>query len=154
MKDVLGNKFDNFVVRSVTYEPTDPTIDSQIVSLQSVGADTLIVQAIAKFAAQAIRKVYDIGWKPLFILNNSAVSVAAVIRPAGVEKAVGIIGSYYVKDPTDPAWSDDSGMKEWRAFMTKHMPGADMTDAILCLRLWCIADTHAGAEAVRKRSLA
>lgn len=130
VKDVLGDKFDDFVVRSVTYEPTDPTIDSQIVSLQSAGVDTLIVQAIAKFAAQAIRKVYDIGWKPLFILSNTSVSVAAVIKPAGVEKAVGIISSYYVKDPTDPAWSDDPGMKEWRTFMAKYMPGADMTDAI------------------------
>jgi branched-chain amino acid transport system substrate-binding protein len=128
LRDVLGDKFDKFVVKQVSYEVTDPTIDSQIVSLQSAGADTLVVAATPKFAAQAIRKVYDIGWKPLSFVTNVSVSVAAVIKPAGEEKAVGFISSLYGKDPTDPAWNDDPGMKEWRAFMAKYVPDADMTD--------------------------
>ena len=128
VKDVLGDKFDKMVASSVSYEATDPTVDSQIVSLQSAGADTLIAAAGPKPAAQAIRKVYDIGWKPLFFLSNVSVSVAAVIKPAGVEKAVGVVTAYWGKDPTDPAWNDDPGMKQWRAFMAKYLPDADQTD--------------------------
>ena len=128
VRDVLGDKFDKTVVKSVSYEVTDPTIDSQIVSLQSAGVDTLIVAATPKFAAQAIRKVYDIGWKPLFFMTNVSISVGSVLKPAGLEKAVGIVTALYGKDPTDPAWKDDPGMNEWRAFMAKYMPGADLTD--------------------------
>ena len=129
VKDALEDKFDKMVIRSVSYEPTDPTIDSQIVTLQSAGVDTLIAATAPKFAAQAIRKVYDIGWKPLVFLTNVAGSVGMVIRPAGEEKAVGIITSWWFKDPTDPAWKDDPGMKQWRAFMAKYLPDADLTDA-------------------------
>jgi branched-chain amino acid transport system substrate-binding protein len=129
VKDSLGDKFDKMVIKQASYETSDPTIDSQVVELQSSGADTLIVAAIPKFAAQAIRKVYDIGWKPLFFMTNVSVSVAQVIKPAGAEKAVGIISAEYLKDPTDPAWNDDAGMKEWRAFMAKYLPDGDTTDA-------------------------
>jgi branched-chain amino acid transport system substrate-binding protein len=129
VKDSLGDKFDKMVIKQASYETSDPTIDSQVVELQSSGADTLIVAAIPKFAAQAIRKVYDIGWKPLFFMTNVSVSVAQVIKPAGAEKAVGIISAEYLKDPTDPAWNDDAGMKEWRAFMAKYLPDADTSDA-------------------------
>ena len=129
VKDVLGGKFDNVVVKQASYESTDPTVDSQVLSLQSSGADTLIVAAIPKFAAQAIRKVNDIGWKPLFFLSNVSVSLAQVIRPVGEEKAVGIITAAYLKDPNDPAFKEDPGMKEWRAFMAKYLPEADTNDA-------------------------
>lgn len=128
VKDVLGDRFDEMVIKSVTYEPTDPTIDSQIVTLQSAGADTLIAVTAPKFAAQAIRKMYDIGWKPLLFLTNVSVSVGVVMRPAGPEKAVGTVSTFFIKDPTDPAWKDDPGMNEWRAFMAKYMPDADLTD--------------------------
>ena len=128
VKDTLGDKFDKLVIKQASYETSDPTIDSQVVELQSSGADTLIVAAIPKFAAQAIRKVYDIGWKPLFFMTNVSVSVAQVIKPAGAEKAVGIISAEYLKDPTDPVWNDDPGMKEWRAFMAKYLPDADTSD--------------------------
>ena len=128
VKDVLGDKFERMVVKSVSYEATDPTVDSQIVSLQAAGVDTLIAAAGPKPAAQAIRKVYDIGWKPLFFVSNVSASVAAVIKPAGAEKAVGVITAYWGKDPTDPAWNDDPGMKQWRAFMAKYLPDADQTD--------------------------
>ena len=128
VKDVLGGKFDQSVAKVETYEVTDPSIDSQIVSLQSAGVDALIVAAVPKFAAQAIRKVYDIGWKPLFFMTNVSVSVGTVITPVGPEKAAGMITGNFVKDPTDPAWSGDPGMEAWRAFMHKYLPDADMSD--------------------------
>ncbi len=129
MKDVLGDKYSKMVVKEASYEVTDPTIDSQVVTLQGAGVDTLITAATPKFAAQTIRKVYDIGWKPLHFLTNVSISVASVMEPAGKEKGVGIITSAYGKDPTDPRWKDDPGMKEWRAFMAKYLPDADTTDA-------------------------
>jgi branched-chain amino acid transport system substrate-binding protein len=129
VKDVLGDKYSKMVVKEASYEVTDPTIDSQVVTLQGAGVDTLITAATPKFAAQTIRKVYDIGWKPLHFLTNVSISVASVMEPAGKEKGVGIITSAYGKDPTDPRWKDDPGMKEWRAFMAKYLPDADTTDA-------------------------
>jgi branched-chain amino acid transport system substrate-binding protein len=128
VKDVLGDKFDKMVT-TATYEVTDPTIDSQITALQASGADVLLVVATPKFAAQAIRKVHDLNWKPMFFMTNVAISVGAVINPAGPENAIGMISAGYLKDSTDPEWKDDAGMKEWRAFMDKYLPGADQTDA-------------------------
>lgn len=128
LRDVLADKFDRMVVKSVSCEVSDPTIDSQILSLQSAGADTFVLAAIPKFAAQGIRKVYDIGWKPLFFLTYTSTSAGAVIKPAGPEKAVGIITAAFVKDPTDPAWTDDPGMQQWRAFTAKYLPDADLWD--------------------------
>jgi branched-chain amino acid transport system substrate-binding protein len=127
VKDVLGAKFDKMVV-TASYETTDPTIDSQITTLQASGADVLLVAAIPKFAAQSIRKVHDLNWKPMFFMSNVAISVGAVMTPAGPENGVGIISAAYLKDPGDPTWKNDAGMKEWRDFMTKYMPGADQTD--------------------------
>jgi branched-chain amino acid transport system substrate-binding protein len=127
VKDVLGAKFDKMVV-TASYETTDPTIDSQITTLQASGADVLLVAAIPKFAAQSIRKVHDLNWKPMFFMSNVAISVGAVMTPAGPENGVGIISAAYLKDPGDPTWKNDAGMKEWRDFMNKYMPGADQTD--------------------------
>ena len=127
LKDVLGDRFERSVVAQ-SYEFTDPTIDSQIVSLQAAAVDAIIVGATPKFAAQAIRKVYDIGWKPMFFLSNVAIWVNSVMKPAGMEKGVGIVSSAYVKDPTDTGWNDDPGMRQWRAFMAKYMPDADASD--------------------------
>jgi branched-chain amino acid transport system substrate-binding protein len=127
LKDVLGDKYDS-MVKEVSYEVTDPTIDSQIVTLQAAGLDTLVTAATPKFAAMTIRKVYDIGWKPLHFLTNVSLSVAQVMVPAGPEKGVGIITSNYGKDSTDPAWKDDPGMNEWRAFMKKYIPDGNLTD--------------------------
>jgi len=127
VKDVLGDKFDKMAV-TASYEATDATIDSQIASLQASGADVLLVAAIPKFAAQAIRKVHELGWKPMFFLTNVAISVAAVMVPAGPENSVGVISTQYLKDPTDTRWDADAGMNQWRDFMAKHMPGADLTD--------------------------
>jgi len=129
VKDVLGDKYDQMVIKTASYEVTDPTVDSQLVSLQSSGADVLISAATPKFAAMVIRKVYDLGWNPaLRIMSNVSASVAAVMVPAGVEKGVGFITAGYLKDPTDPTWNDDAGMKQWRAFMAQNLPDADTAD--------------------------
>jgi branched-chain amino acid transport system substrate-binding protein len=128
VKDVLGDKYAATVVKEASYETTDATIDSQVTSLQASGADVLLVAATPKFAAQAIKKVHDLGWKPMFFMTNVSISVGAVMNPAGPENGIGIITTGYMKDPTDPAFKDDPGMNEWRTFMAKYMPGADMTD--------------------------
>jgi len=129
VRDILGKDWDKTVVKSLTYETTDPTIDSQIAELQSSGADTLLVAAIPKFAAQAIRKVHDLAWKPMFFMTNVAISVGAVMRPAGPENGIGIISTLYLKDPADPAWDSDAGMQGFKKFMAKYVPGGDITDA-------------------------
>jgi branched-chain amino acid transport system substrate-binding protein len=128
VRDILGADWDKIVVKSASYETTDPTIDSQIVELQNTGANVLLVAALPKFAAQSIRKVYDSNWKPTFYMTNVATSVGGVITPAGPEKAVGILTTAAFKDPTEPAFKDDPGMQQWRAFMAKYMPAGDVTD--------------------------
>ncbi len=128
LKDALGADYAKLMVKEVSYEVTDATIDSQAVSLRESGANVILTAATPKFAAQMIRKVFEMDWKPLHFLSNVAASVGAVIKPAGVERAVGIITSAYIKDSTDPRWKDDPGIKQWRAFMDKWMPGADQTD--------------------------
>jgi ABC-type branched-subunit amino acid transport system substrate-binding protein len=129
VRDILGDNWDKIVVKSVSYETTDPTIDSQIVELQGAGANVILVAGIPKFAAQAISKVYALNWKPAFYMTNVAISVGGVLTPAGPEKAIGMLSTQYLKDPTDPAFSDDAGMKQWRQFMAKYMPNGDITDA-------------------------
>ncbi len=127
LKDELGAKFDQ--VKQVSFEVTDPTIDSQAVSLQSAGVDVLVTAATPKFAAQMIRKVAQMNWKPLHLMTNVSASVGAVIEPAGKENAVDVISSAYLKDPTDPSWDDDAGMKQWRDFMKQHIPDGDQSDS-------------------------
>lgn len=127
LKDVLGEKYDA-AVTVATYEITDPTIDSQIVKLKASGADVFVIAATPKFAAQSIRKAFEIGWRPLTFLSNTAVWISTVMEPAGVEAGTGIISTAYVKDPDDPAWKDDPGMKAWHAFMTKYVPDGDQRD--------------------------
>ncbi len=128
VRDVLGDKWDKMVVKAVTYEVTDPTTEQQIITLKSSGADTLMTFATPKFAAQVIREVADADWHPLHFLTNVSISVGAVIKPAGSEKAIGIITAGYIKDVNDPAWANDPGMNQWRDFMAKYMPGADLSD--------------------------
>ena len=117
------------IVAVATYETTDPTLDSQIVSLQSSGADVLFDNTTPKFAAQAIRKVHDVGWKPLHFLMSVATSVSAVMEPAGFEKGQGIITAAYLKDPNDPQWKDDKAYKDWLAFMQKYDPDGNLGDS-------------------------
>ena len=151
VRDVLGDKY-AATVREATYEFTDATIDSQVVSLQSTGADALLLVATPKFAAQGIRKVYDnatgcnaliavtlpplaaqairkvrdLGWKPIFFMSNISVAVPVVLQPAGLESSIGLLSSTWTKDPLDPAFENDPGMKDWRAWMSKYLPGEDI----------------------------
>mgnify|MGYP000909634401 CR=1 FL=1 len=127
LRDVLGADADKRIVVA-TYEVADPTIDSQITTLKASGADVLIGAATPKFAAQAIRRVYELGWKPQFFMANVAIWISSVMEPAGVEKGVGIMSSAYVKDPMDPAWKDDAGLKTFLEFMNKYMAGQDWRD--------------------------
>jgi branched-chain amino acid transport system substrate-binding protein len=127
MRDALKDRYDHQVT-AVSFEVTDATIDSQLVSLQSANVDVLMTIATPKFAAQSIRKVAEMKWKPIHVLSGVSVSVGAVMIPAGLENGIGIISSAYVKDPTDPRWDNDAGMKEWRAFMAKYYPDGDLKD--------------------------
>lgn len=128
VRDVLNDRYDKQVT-SVSYETTDATVDSQLVSLQSAGADVLMTIATPKFAAQSIRKVADMRWNTLHVLSGVSVSVGAVMIPAGPENGTGIISSAYLKDPTDQRWDGDAGMNQWRAFMAKYYPEGDLKDA-------------------------
>ena len=136
----LGAKADKMIVVTKTYETTDPTVDSQIVALQSSGANVLMAAVIPKVAAQTIRKVYDIGWKPTFFLSATANSVGAVLRPAGPEKGIGIISASYYKDPTDEQWQDTPEYKEWLAWMKKYNKLSNVTDAFAVIS-YCLAQT-------------
>jgi branched-chain amino acid transport system substrate-binding protein len=120
------------VVVEATYEPTDPTIDSQIVKLKASGADVLFMHAIPKQAAQAIRKIGEIGWKPdMFFLAATSTSVSSVLKPAGFEYSKGIISSYFLKDPNDPQWKDDKDVKDWFAFMKNYFPDGNLQDQLI-----------------------
>jgi len=128
LKKGLGKDVDK-IVRIVTFEATDPTVDSQIIQLKDSGANIFMNFSGPKAAAQGIRKAADIVWKPAHYLNNVSVSVAAVMKPAGFENAQGIITASYLMDATDKQWDDNAEMKAWRAWMDKWMPGANKADA-------------------------
>jgi len=124
----LGDKASTMIVSALTYNTSDPTIDSQIVSLKASGADALLIAAVPRFAAQAIRKAYDIGWYPLKFVVGVGSSIAGAIRPAGFEAAKGVISAAYQKDPADPQWKDDPAMQTWNAWMDKYNPRIDKSD--------------------------
>ncbi|HEX9432249.1 MAG TPA: ABC transporter substrate-binding protein [Burkholderiales bacterium] len=128
MEDGLGDKAKTMIVSKVSYEVSDPTVDSQIVQLQASGADTFFNITTPKFAAQAIRKAYDIGWKPVHYLNNVSISVGSVLTPAGLDKSVGLITAAYLKEATDARWANDPGLKPWREFMQKYLPDGNIAD--------------------------
>jgi branched-chain amino acid transport system substrate-binding protein len=127
IKDGLQGKI--AVVSEQAYEATDPTINSQIISLKTSGADVLFNVATPKFAAQAIRKVAELDWHPLHLLNNVSNSVGSVLQPAGLENAKDVLSTHYIKDPTDPTWKDDQNFKDWQAFMEKYFPDGDRTSS-------------------------
>jgi branched-chain amino acid transport system substrate-binding protein len=129
MKDGLGAKAATMIVKEASYEVTDPTVDSQMVQLQASGADTFFNITTPKFAAQAIRKAYDLGWKPMHFLNNVSASVGSVLTPAGLDKSVGLISTQYIKDPLDNQWANDPAVLAWKAFMGKYYPDGDLKDA-------------------------
>jgi len=115
------------IVGEIPYEPTDTTVDRQIVTLKTLGADVFFNEASPKFAAQAIRKAAEIGWKPVLFLASISNSVGSVLKPAGLENSKGILSTNYLKDPTDPTWKDDPAIKEWTAFMDQYFPEGDKT---------------------------
>jgi branched-chain amino acid transport system substrate-binding protein len=127
--DGLGDKATSMVKMKISYETTDATVDSQILELRAAGCDVLVTIAIPKFGAQAIRKVGEIEWKPLHILNGIASSVGVTLKPAGLENAKGIITDNSFKDATDPQWQNDAGYKWWASFMDKYYPNGDKTDS-------------------------
>ena len=127
VRDILKDAYDKQVT-TASYEVTDATIDSQLNSLRSAGVEVLMTIASPKFAAQSIRSVANMGWKPMHILSGVSVSVGAVMIPAGAENGIGTISSAYLKDPTDPRWDNDAGMKQWRTFMSKYYPEGDLKD--------------------------
>jgi branched-chain amino acid transport system substrate-binding protein len=129
LKDGLNGKMQ--IVAEFPYETTDPTIDSQMISLKNSGADIFYDVTTPKFAAQAIKKAADIEWKALHLLNNVSNSVGGVLKPAGFEISKGILSTNYVKDATDPTWKDDPGYKEWLAFMEKYYPDGDKTNSFV-----------------------
>jgi branched-chain amino acid transport system substrate-binding protein len=129
LKDGLNGKMQ--IVAEFPYETTDPTIDSQMISLKNSGADIFYDVTTPKFAAQAIKKAADIDWKALHLLNNVSNSVGGVLKPAGFEISKGILSTNYVKDATDPTWKDDPGYKEWLAFMDKYYPEGDKTNSFV-----------------------
>jgi branched-chain amino acid transport system substrate-binding protein len=128
LKDGLGSKADSMIIATESYETSEPTIDSHIVNLKASGANVFFDVAIPKFAAQAIREVADLKWKPVHFLNNVSASISATIKPAGVENSQGIVSSIWLKDPTDPQWKDDPDIKAWNAFLDKYYPEANRSD--------------------------
>jgi len=129
VKDGLAAKGAKMIIAEATYEVSDPTVDSQILTLKNSGADTFINIATPKFSAQAIRKAYDSGWKPLHIVNNVGASIGSVLTPVGLDKSVGLMTLQYYKDPNDTQWKDDPAMLEWRAFMGRYYREGDPKDA-------------------------
>jgi ABC-type branched-subunit amino acid transport system substrate-binding protein len=128
LEDGLGAKGASMIVMKESYEISSPTIDTNIVKLKSSGADVFINITTPKFAAQAIKKLNEVGWKPTHFLNNVSASVGSVIKPAGYENAQGIISAAYMKDVSDTQWKDDPGMKEFLAFMDKEFPEGNKLD--------------------------
>ncbi len=129
LKDGVHGKMP--IVAEMPYEVSDPTVDSQIVTLKASGADVFFNVATPKFAAQAIKKAAELGWKPVHLLNRVANYVGAVLKPAGFDNAKGILSSSYLKDPTDATWKNDPALKEWLAFMDKYYPDGDKTSALV-----------------------
>jgi len=130
LKDGLGDKAKSMIVAEVPYEVADPTVDSQIINLKASGADIFFNVTTPKFAAQAIKKAAEIGWKPVHILNQVSSSLVSVLKPAGLENSKGILSTGYLKDVTDPQWKNDVGVKNFFAFMDKYFPEGDKTNAL------------------------
>ncbi|HML07991.1 MAG TPA: ABC transporter substrate-binding protein [Xanthobacteraceae bacterium] len=131
LNEGLGPGANKLIVATQSYETTDPTVDSQVVALQASGANVLLTAAIPKFAAQAIRKIYDIGWKPTHFLTYVSSSVGAVMRPIGPEKGIGVISATFDKDATDPQWQDTPEYKEWLAWLKKYYASGNIADTLI-----------------------
>ncbi len=151
LKDIFGDKASSIIVAEESYETTEPSIDGHIVKLKGTGADVLVNISTPKFAAQAIKKMAELGWKPMHLMTDVSISIGAVMKPAGFEASEGILSAGYLKDASDPQWANDEGMKKFMAFADKYMPGANLADANLVYGYARVADHGAGAEAGRQR---
>jgi branched-chain amino acid transport system substrate-binding protein len=130
LRDGLGDKANSLIVTQMSYETTDPTVDSQIVKIKSSNVDVFVSITTSKAAAQAIRKIGELGWKPVHIVNSVANSVGAVLEPAGLELSKNLLSAAYIMDPTDPAWRESDDYKSWRAFMNKYYPSGDQSNIL------------------------
>lgn len=128
VQDALGASFDS-TAKALSYEVTDPTVDSQLIQLQGTGADVLISGVTGKFGAMVIRRTYELGWKAMHFVASGVASVTATINPAGPDRAVGVMSTAYVKDASDPVWADDPGIKAYKAFMARWFPEGNPNDA-------------------------
>ena len=131
IKDIFGAKNASQIVAEESYETSEPSVDSHIVKLKGTGADVLVDISTPKFAAQAIKKMAEMEWKPMHVLTDVSISIGAVMKPAGFENCEGILSALYIKDASDPQWKDDVGMKKFMTFIDKYMPGANVADANL-----------------------
>ena len=151
IKDGLGDKAATMIVAEASYELTDPTVDSQILKLKSAGADLFFSASTPKFAAQAIKKNAELGWHPVHILDINATSVGAVMQPAGLDASKGVISVTYYKDPADPTWKDDAGMKKYTDFMAKYFPDGDKNSNFNTYGFREYATADPGAQAMRRQ---
>jgi len=131
LKEVFGDKTPSILIAEESYETTEPSIDSHIVKLKGTGADVFVNISTPKFAAQAIKKMAELEWKPMHVMTDVAISIGAVMKPAGPEASEGILSAGYLKDASDPQWANDEGMKKFMAFIDKYMPGSNISDANL-----------------------
>ncbi|MBI5262987.1 MAG: ABC transporter substrate-binding protein, partial [Bradyrhizobium sp.] len=131
LKEIFGDKASSILVAEESYETTEPSIDSHIVKLKGTGADVFVNISTPKFAAQAIKKIAELEWKPMHVMTDVSISIGAVMKPAGLEASEGVLSAGYVKDAADPQWKDDPGMKKFMAFIEKYMPGANVSDTNL-----------------------
>ncbi len=129
LKDVFGANSSKIIIAEESYETSEPSIDSHIIKLKGTGADVLVNISTPKFAAQAIKKMHEIQWKPMHLMTDVSISIGAVMKPAGFEASEGVLSAGYLKDASDPQWKDDAGMKKFMAFVDKYMPGANIADA-------------------------
>lgn len=129
LKDVFGANSGKIIIAEESYETSEPSIDSHIIKLKGTGADVLVNISTPKFAAQAIKKMHEIQWKPMHLMTDVSISIGAVMKPAGFEASEGVLSAGYLKDASDPQWKDDVGMKKFMAFVDKYMPGANISDA-------------------------
>jgi ABC-type branched-subunit amino acid transport system substrate-binding protein len=131
LKDVFGAKASSIIVAEESYETTEPSIDSHIVKLKGTGADVFVNISTPKFAAQAIKKMAELEWKPMHVMTDVSISIGSVMKPAGLDASEGVLSAGYLKDASDPQWKDDEGMKKFFAFIDKYMPGANISDSNL-----------------------
>jgi branched-chain amino acid transport system substrate-binding protein len=131
LKEVFGDKASSILIAEESYETTEPSIDSHIVKLKGTGADVLVNISTPKFAAQAIKKMAELEWKPIHLMTDVSISIGAVMKPAGLEASEGVLSAGYLKDASDPQWKDDEGMKKFMAFIDQYMPGSNISDTNL-----------------------